>query len=187
MLTVRTSFALAAYAALAMSCASAPPLPATASSQSWTDPLGRVTGDLVGEVSPRDAQELTFIGEVHYRVYGVNEGFFSYRVYAFAYPWAPGQPFDLAGEIEHASNRTVARLGGTPDLETDVVIDGVKGKEIRFSLITPEGERGHGIERLLIGMPPTRYEAFCIGRADVDLAPCEAFIRTFRPKTRGGS
>ena len=173
---------LAALSALSITaCASAPPRAASAPPKAWTDPDGRFTVDLSGTPRPRDVQELTFIGTVSFKVYAVDTDF-SYRVSAFAYPWAQGQPFDRAGELAHASGRAIARMGGKPDREQPVVVDGVDGKDIYFSFTTHDGIPGRGLQRMLISeAPPMRYHAFCIGPVDADLAPCEAFIRSFHP------
>lgn len=160
-------------------CASAPPR--AAPPKAWTDPDGRFTIDVSGTPRPRDVQEITFIGTVNFKVYAVDTHF-SYRVSAFAYPWAQGQPFDRAGELAHASGRAIARMRGKPDLEKAVVVDGIEGKDIYFSFTTEDGIPGHGLQRMLISeAPPIRYHAFCIGPANADMAPCEAFIRSFHP------
>lgn len=168
------AFTLAASGCGGPPAVSSPPKP-------WSDPDGRFTIDVTGTPVPRAVQEITFIGTVNFKVYAIDDEI-HYRVSAFAYPWEKGQPFDLRGELWHASGKAVARMGGKPDRDDDVTVDGIQGKDIHFSFTTPDGFAGHGVQRMLIREePPARYHAFCIAPLDVDLAPCEAFLRSFHP------
>ncbi|MBX3192815.1 MAG: hypothetical protein KF819_37875 [Labilithrix sp.] len=148
----------------------------------WSDPDGRFTVDLAGAPKPRDAQEITAVGTVNYKVYGLDAEPYSFRVAAFAYPTLSGHPLDVAGELGHASGRAVARMRGTVEREADVTVDGVPGKDLYFTVTAPNGTRGRGVHRMLIASPPTRYQAFCLAPASVDFAPCEAFVASLHPK-----
>ena len=166
-------------------CVGRPRVASPPTSRPWSDPEGRFVIDLPGAPVARRVQEITAIGTVNFTVYGVNAEPYAFRVTAFAYPAGPDTAFDAAGEILHASRRGIARMRGTVESEAPVIVDGVAGLETHFSITSPEGERGVGVQRMFVGSPPTRYHAFCLAPASADPAPCIAFVASLRPAVPG--
>lgn len=151
----------------------------------WRDPDGRFTVMIPGAPAPRDVQEITAMGTVNFKVYGVDAHPYHYRVSAFEFPQpVPGlTKLDVDGELAHSSGRAVARMQGTPEHETNVVVDGLRAKEVTFTFATDVGATGRGIQRTIVGESPgARYYALCLAPTDADFAPCQAFVASLHPR-----
>jgi hypothetical protein len=178
----RLTSALAVLGLTACGLAEPTTSPRTAAVSTWTDPNGLYSIDVTSPPVPRDVQELNGVGTINFKVYSIDDPPYSSRVTAFAYPGS-SLAFDAEGELEHASGKAVARMGGQVTGREPVSLPGMIGLDLRFSVTSDDGGEGRGIARMLIAPAPNpkRYHAFCLAPKGADFAPCERFIQSLHP------